>query len=334
MEQIPLPVDQVIGKRYLTVFPLALKHGLFDGITRVMETKTSETHEVNSPVDPTRWFIVHYTPLDDGVTTTFIEITEYKKLTRALELKNQELERSNAELAAFSYVASHDLNEPLRKIHIFSQRIIDKGHEQFAPEIKEYFKRIMSASERMRTLLGALLDYSRANSAGITFESIDLNAIVKDVTNELREMIEESKVSIETSVLPTLNLIPHQINQLFLNIFTNAIKYRRTSVMPFIRITAEMVSAAEMEREFSLANFDYWKIQIADNGIGFEQRYEDKIFELFQRLHGRSEYEGTGVGLAICKRIAQNHGGFIKAIGEPDVGAIFSIYFPVTTKSS
>ncbi|MEP6514279.1 MAG: ATP-binding protein [Parafilimonas sp.] len=329
LEQINLPAEKVLGKRYLTVLPLAKKHGLLDRVVRVLETRVSETHEVSSPHDPNRWFMVHYAPLQDGITATFIEITEQKKQAKALQEKNLELERSNTELASFSYVASHDLQEPLRKIQTFSDRILDKEYENFSPAIKDYFQRIIAASKRMQNLISDLLNYSRTNTAEIVYAPTDLNIIVEEVKANLRELIEDSKAVFETSPLPTLNIVPLQFNQLFSNIIGNAIKYRKPGIHPLIKITAEIVPVSEIKVGAGFLNDKYWRIGVTDNGIGFEQEYAEKIFELFQRLHGKAEYEGTGIGLAICKKIIQNHRGFIKAVGQPGIGSTFNIYLPL-----
>ena len=328
LEQINLPIEAVKGKRYLTVLPLAKDSGFFEHMVRVLETKISETLQLNSPLDPHRWFMVRYAALDDGVTATFIEITEQKKQDKALLEKNLELERSNTELASFSYVASHDLQEPLRKIQTFSDRILDMEDGTFSTKTKDYFQRIISATIRMKNLMTALLNYSRTNTSEITFMPTDLNAILEDVKNILKELIEDTHAIIETSPLPALNIIPHQFNQLFLNIIGNAIKYRKRGVHPLIKITAEIIPLKESPVEPGFLNDTCWKIDFTDNGIGFEQQYAERIFELFQRLYGKSEYEGTGIGLSICKKIVQNHHGIIKASGQPGIGSTFSIYLP------
>jgi signal transduction histidine kinase len=183
----------------------------------------------------------------------------------------------------------------------------------------------------MQNLISALLNYSRTNTAEIVYTPTDLNAILEEVKTNLRELIEDNKAVIEKSPLPTLNVVPLQFSQLFSNIIANAIKYRKPGINPLIKITAEIVPVSEIQVEAAFLNDKYWRIQVKDNGIGFEQEYADKIFELFQRLHGKAEYEGTGIGLAICKKIIQNHRGFIKAEGQPGVGSTFNIYLPLNS---
>ena len=254
------------------------------------------------------------------------EILQYQK---NLEIKNLELVQSNAELASFAYVASHDLQEPLRKIQIFSKRIIEKELDNLSPNGKDYFQRLVIATKRMQTLIEDLLNYSRVNTSVIISTPTDLNVLLEDVKNDLNELTAETNTLIESSLLPTLNIIPHHFNQVMSNLITNAIKFRKPDVDPVIKISAKIVSKTDIQVQAVFSTNKYWRIQISDNGIGFEQKYADRIFELFQRLHGRSEYEGTGIGLAICKKILQTHEGFITASGQPGVGATFNLYLPV-----
>jgi hypothetical protein len=163
------------------------------------------------------------------------------------------------------------------------------------------------------------------------FEMTDLNNVLDDATNNIRELLEESHAVIERETLPVIPCVPMQISQLFTNLIINSIKYKSAGVAPLIRISASLAKPGEIKSSDSVRNeTDYWKIVFSDNGIGFEPQYADKIFELFQRLHSRFEYEGTGIGLAICKKIVQNHRGFIYAEGKPGLGASFVIYLPLT----
>lgn len=246
-----------------------------------------------------------------------------RQYAHSLEQKNKELDEKNKELESFSYVASHDLQEPLRKILVFSNRIANQ--EDFSEKSKDYQARIINACNRMQMLIDALLSYSHANTSTIKFEKTDLNILLDDVKRDLSELIEENEVLIEATTLPTMNVIPLQFQQLFHNILSNAIKYRKNEITPHIKISASVVPN---DMILLSPKKEAYKISIADNGIGFEQEYANKIFELFQRLHGKAEYAGTGVGLAICKRIVQNHNGIITAESEPGNGATFNIYIP------
>ena len=261
-----------------------------------------------------------------GIIVT--DLTEKKANEKALEEKNRELERSNIELASFSYAASHDLQEPLRKIQTFISRILLEDEENLSAKGKDYFSRIARAAVRMQQLIESLLNYSRANTGETALIPTDLNELLQETKENLGELIEESKAVIIATSLPTVSIMQQQFQQLLTNIISNAIKYKKDNVDPVINITAEKVSASELRSRPATPADHYWKISIADNGIGFEPQYSSKIFELFQRLHGRSEYDGTGIGLAICKKIIQNHNGVITAESEPGKGATFNIYLP------
>jgi len=256
---------------------------------------------------------------------TIQDISEEVAASKQLITKNLELENANAELASFSYVASHDLQEPLRKIQGFSKRIIDKEAENLSDTAKDYFNRINAAAKRMQNLIESLLSFSRTNLSEVIFEKTDLNKTLLEVQTALNELITQKNAVIESQILPSLNAVPVQMHQLFLNLIGNSLKYSKPEVAPHIQITAEKVTINEITGQVELYG-EFWKIVISDNGIGFEQQYENKIFELFQRLHGKTEYEGTGIGLAICKKIVQAHNGTITATGQPGIGSTFTFF--------
>ncbi|GAO44512.1 ATP-binding protein [Flavihumibacter petaseus] len=246
-----------------------------------------------------------------------------------LERVNKELIQQNDELASFTYVASHDLQEPLRKIQTFSGRIMDDQGALLNDKTRDYFSRIVAASQKMRNLINALFDYSRAGTPEKTFEATDLNIVLQDVKTNLQEEIDEKMAIIDADQLPVIQAIPHQFHQLLSNLLSNALKYARADIQPLITIRTAVVRAAELPVLSAQHSDHYLRLTITDNGIGFEPEYAMKIFELFQRLHGNDLYAGTGIGLAICKRIVQNHHGFITATGQPGEGATFSIYLPI-----
>ena len=255
-------------------------------------------------------------------------ILQYQK---ELELKNIELAQNNTELTSFTYIASHDLQEPLRKIQTFCNLINASPPEELSAATRDFFQRILKASTRMQNLISSLLNYSRMNARGMDFEMADLNNVLDEASNNMRELLEESHAVIEHEPLPVIPCVPMQINQLFTNLIINSIKYKTTDSAPLIQISARRALPGEINSpDIAGEEPDYWKITFSDNGIGFEQQYADRIFELFQRLHSRFEYEGTGIGLAICKKIVQNHRGFIYADGKPGLGATFAIYLPST----
>jgi hypothetical protein len=240
-----------------------------------------------------------------------------------------ELEQSNAELASFNYIASHDLQEPLRKIIAFSKRIEEVDQETLSFASKDYFNRIIGAAYRMQNLIDAFLSYSQTSNSLANFEPTDFNQVLLEVKNEFMDLMEQKNIVLTHMELPVLMAIPFQINQLFTNLIGNAIKYTRDVAGPKIDLSSEKISGSDLPLEGGDSNIFYWRINVRDNGIGFDQIYEKQIFELFQRLHSRQEYAGTGIGLAICKKIMRNHKGFITAEGQTGAGAVFSMYFPV-----
>ncbi|MBU2927418.1 CHASE3 domain-containing protein [Winogradskyella psychrotolerans] len=260
-----------------------------------------------------------------GVT---VDATNEVENYRIIEQRNQELERTNKELSAFNYVASHDLQEPLRKIQTFLSRLESKEKDRISESGKDYIQRMKSASARMRMLIEDLLQYSRTNTSEKEYIKTNMNMLLEDAQAELFDSIEEKQAKIICDELPTMDVVSFQIQQLFINLISNSLKYSREGVPPIIEITHQEVLSREVNQiKNSLYKYHH-KITFKDNGIGFDQVYADKIFLLFNRLHGKSEYSGTGIGLAICKKIVENHKGIIIAKGEPNIGATFTIYLP------
>lgn len=264
-----------------------------------------------------------------NIIGTTQDITEDYNKTQLIELRNKELEQNNKELTEFNHVASHDLQEPLRKIQTFISRIEDKENENLSETGKIYFEKIQEASNRMRILIDDLLQYSRTNRSEKTFESIDLNTVVSNAINELSENITDKKAEVHFENLHQIQGVQFQLEQLFTNIISNSLKYSKTDEAPIISITSKKVKTSKTPILKDDSTKEYLKITFKDNGLGFEQEYAEKIFLLFNRLHGKKEYPGTGVGLAICKKIVENHKGHIFAKGKPNEGATFEIYLPL-----
>jgi light-regulated signal transduction histidine kinase (bacteriophytochrome) len=238
------------------------------------------------------------------------------------------LDRSNKDLEQFAYIASHDLQEPLRKISTFGQRMHSKFSNQLGDEGNAYLLRMLAATENMSLLIDNLLELSLLSRKIQPYKQCDLNVILKEVQTELELVIEETNTTIALQNLPVLEAIPSQMSQLFNNLISNAIKFRKPGVYPLIKIAGKKLSAAEKHDYLLSLNHEFYQITVEDNGIGFEEEYATRIFLIFQRLHGRAEYGGSGIGLAICKKIIDNHHGQIHAESVPGEGAVFTILLP------
>jgi len=240
----------------------------------------------------------------------------------------EELKKKNMELDAFTYISSHDLQEPLRKIQTFANLILSNEYPNLSEDGKAKFDRILYASNRMRELINSLLTFSRATLDDRKFETVDLNAIITDVKAALYENLLEKNAVITTDFHDKVKVIPFQFVQLMENLIHNAIKFAQSEVPLQITVKSCFVDGSDL-KDFELSpERKYCHISFGDNGIGFEQEHNEKIFGVFQKLHGRDLYEGTGIGLAIVKKIIENHDGFINAVGEPMKGATFNIYIP------
>ena len=245
-----------------------------------------------------------------------------------LEQKNIELDKMNKELQSFAYISSHDLQEPLRKIQTFASRIVDKEKDNLSEQGNELFHRMQSSAERMQSLIDDLLAYSRTHTSELSFKKLNLKSLIEKITQDLKEEIEQKNATIITKNLCEIHVIPFQIQQVFYNLFSNSLKFSKPEDPLKITIECEITKGTMLEIENIDDNTTYCHIKFADNGIGFEQQYSEKIFQIFQRLFGRNEYNGTGIGLAIVKRIIENHKGVITAKGEEGKGATFDIYLP------
>ncbi|MFB9054967.1 PAS domain-containing protein [Formosa undariae] len=245
-----------------------------------------------------------------------------------LESSIEELQRMNEELQSFAYISSHDLQEPLRKIQIFSSRILDLEKDNLSETGTNYFNRMQNAAHRMQVLIKDLLTYSRTNTSTRSFEKTDLNTVLDEVKIDLKELIKEHDVTVEVGNLCTAYIIPFQFIQLMNNLINNSIKFAREGVPSVIKIDSVIDKGSTFKLEQLTADGEYCHIKVSDNGIGFDPEYGEKIFEVFERLHTRTAYEGTGIGLAIVKKIVENHDGFIFAKGEENKGVTFNIYIP------
>jgi PAS domain S-box-containing protein len=256
-----------------------------------------------------------------------LDISHRKEMEKTILQNAMLLEQSNASLEEFAYVASHDLKEPLRKISTFGDRLTATQAGSLSPEGKIYLKKIVDASQRMQTMISDLLSISMI-SGNHSFENYSLQKILDETVQTLEFKIEQQNAVIQSDPLPEARIIPSQIRQLFQNLLSNSLKFTKEGVQPIITIKYSIATEKELMRYQLTQAERYHQIEISDNGIGFENEFAGKIFAIFQRLHGRSEYEGSGIGLAICKKIVEHHGGTIYASGALDVGATFTIILP------
>ena len=281
-----------------------------------------------------RWLELTISRMDSNhLIHIFTDVTPIKEAQVHLERTVEELRRSNANLEEFAYAASHDLKEPIRKIHFFSDRLKSTLGAQMTEETSHYFERMELATRRMGSLIDDLLAYSQVSLKPRSLDDVDLNALLKVVLNDLDIEIELKKATITVEPLCHVRGYHRQLQQAFHNLLGNALKYSQPGTPPQIRISTKTVSGRELgSRLVEEEEKKYCLIEITDNGIGFEQKDAERIFNVFTRLHGNSEYKGTGVGLSIVRKIIENHDGFIRAESEPGKGSRFSIYLPLRQK--
>lgn len=248
--------------------------------------------------------------------------------TKELSLFSDELARSNRELEDFAFVASHDLQEPLRKIMAFGDRL--SASDNLEPKQQDYLERMRGAASRMSTLISDLLEFSRVTTRGKPFQFVDLKFVMVSSIDDLNILIDETNAQVTFDELPSINADPTQMQQLFFNLISNAIKFSSEQKHPEVTITATKIQQPE---DVEVEDLDDWyKFTIKDNGIGFDQEHAEKIFAPFQRLHSRQEFKGTGIGLAICRRIVERHNGVIRAFGKVNEGATFEICLPAENR--
>lgn len=256
------------------------------------------------------------------------DVTVLKEAERKLQEKINELNVSNKDLEQFAYVASHDLQEPLRKIRAFGERLKTKFAEHLEGEGQDYIDRMQNAAERMQVLIDDLLAFSKVTRETKEFLPVKLHEVLSKVIQELDYTIEKTGAKITLNVTQQVAGIHSQLAQVFQNILSNSLKFMRPNITPLIDISSQMVAGNDLPITGAITNQQYCVVKITDNGIGFDESYAGKIFDLFQRLHARTEYKGTGIGLAICKKIVENHSGFIFAKSVEGEGASFFIALP------
>jgi light-regulated signal transduction histidine kinase (bacteriophytochrome) len=249
-----------------------------------------------------------------------LRVEELRRAQARSRLLAEQMAHSNRELQEFAYIASHDLQEPLRKVMAFGDRLKSKFSGVLGEQGNDYLERMQSATRRMQTFIDDLLTYSRVTSKGQPFVETDLAQVVREVISDLEVRIEQTGATVEVSQLPVIDADPRQLRQLLQNLIGNALKFHRKGTPPQVTLSGRLTDQ-DGEAVFEL--------QVSDNGIGFDERYARRIFDVFQRLHGRTEYEGTGIGLSVCKKVVERHGGSIQASSVPNQGSTFTVVVPV-----
>jgi PAS domain S-box-containing protein len=337
--------EAVIGKSITEVFPSLKNSSMYSDLQKALKGEFVYDLTFTSLVLKETHFENYYVPLLDdtnevyGVMIIGHDITQLvsanaklKSANEILEEKNSELERSNQELEQFAYVASHDLQEPIRKIATYANKLLTRSKDQFSEETVTYLKRINNSTKRMYELINGLLLYSRITRHNNLFEKISLDQVLKETLVDYELRIQERKIAIQYSKLPEIEAVHVQMVQMFSNLIGNSFKFAKKDTPPVIQIAASDLND-EQKGFYKLdPHVRYLNIFYIDNGIGFDQKYADKIFDLFQRLHDRHEYEGSGLGLSICKKIVANHHGYIFAFSEEGKGATFQIILPYSQR--
>ncbi|HKR64077.1 MAG TPA: ATP-binding protein [Thermoanaerobaculia bacterium] len=304
----PITGDATISR---TLAELARRGAIRDQ-ERVFRDRDGETVHVSVSISA-----VSEEDVQRGAVVIARDIRERKRAEAELRSAMKRLELSNRELEDFAYVASHDLQEPLRKIQAFGDLLESKHAAALAPQARDYIDRMRSAAKRMQVLINDLLTFSRVTTKAQPFVPVDLEQIARDVTKDLETRIHDTGGHIEIGALPTIDADPLQMRQLLQNLAGNALKFHRPDVPPLVRMDGHVENGT-------------CTLSVADNGIGFDEKYAERIFTMFERLHGRGTYEGTGIGLAICRRIAERHGGNVVARSTPGEGSTFIVTLPVS----
>ena len=323
--------DDVLGKTMAEAMPSVVGSPAYKSVIKALAGEPVHNPKYQSPVSG-NFYESFTTPLRNerdevyAVLLTAHNITDLVAATDSLILKNEELKRKNEELEQFAYVASHDLQEPLRKIQVFADRAERMAENN--PDSMVYIRKIMSSAERMAMLIKDVLQYSLLSQQQQSVTKVNLNLVIHYVKSDFELLISEKSASISTNELPIVSGNQLQLHQLFANLINNAIKFNENR--PQITITSQRATQAEYQHYRLDPDGTFHKILVQDNGIGFERQFKDRIFSIFQRLHSREKYVGTGIGLALCRKIVENHGGRIDVESEVGKGTTFIIFLPST----
>lgn len=334
--------EQFAQSTFLTLFPTTRQipfpdfditrkpQSIFERYVDIVATGESVIYDVYYPYDGlSGWYWVAISRLNDGLIITFLDISDLKQSQQQLEHNITQLKQTNQNLEQFAYVASHDLQEPLRKIQSFGGLLQDRLGQDADEGIRDVVQRMQNSAQRMQELVKDLLLYSRLTARREGFGLVLLNDVLTEALDDLQSMIVEKRAVIELAHLPTVPGHAAQLQQLFFCLLNNALKFHKPGEAPQLTILAR--TPAPDQLPVSLANSDrrFIAVSIQDNGIGFDEKYKDRIFTIFQRLHGRGQYGGTGIGLAIARKVAENHGGALTAQSQVGHGSAFTVWLPV-----
>ncbi|HEY0656542.1 MAG TPA: PAS domain-containing protein [Chryseosolibacter sp.] len=346
MERYGLTKEAIAGKHILELFPSVKQTGMYRDLERALKGEFVHDRSYTSEVLHKSRFENYYVPLRDEQNKVYAvmiighDVTDIMRANEKLQLtnttlaeKNRELERSNNDLEQFAYVASHDLQEPIRKIATYANKLLTRSKESLSEETVVYLERINNSTRRMYELINGLLEYSKLTRQQALFSRVSLQQTITHVTSDFDLKIRSKKAVINIqNQLPEIEAIPIQMNQLFSNLIGNSLKFAKQDVTPVIQIASLDLSPEQIDFYSLDPKGKYFSLFYLDNGIGFDQQFADKIFELFQRLHEKSKYEGSGIGLAICKKIISNHHGLISVFSEEGKGTTFHIILPYSQK--
>lgn len=328
------PLDQTTTRTMLEVLPTLKTTGIFDHYVEVANTgqpQRFEQHLTDGIV--AGWFDISVVRQGDGIVVSVNDQTLLRQTLQRTEQLVNDLKQSNQHLEQFAYVASHDLQEPLRKIQSFGDLLLNQHSQSLSEDGQDIIARMQSSAARMSLFIRDLLAYSRLATQQEPFQLVDLQTLLTDIQNDLSVVIAETQAVIsigsDSHPLPVVNGNLFQLRQLFQNLISNALKFARSGTAPQISVVSRFVDPESVPVNVPNRQHRSWvAIDVMDNGIGFDEKYQDRIFQLFERLHSRSAYSGTGIGLAICRKVAENHGGTILARGQPGAGATFTVFLP------
>ena len=328
-----LPTDEMVDRTMDDLFPAYRPLGFHALYTEALRTGQPQRAALDYQDENGLSGCYDVSAVKQGnnqVVLTFMDISDQKRQQQKQEQLVADLKNSNASLERFAYVASHDLQEPLRKIQTFGNLVSTRYGAALPDEGRDMLRRMQSAASRMGTLIQDLLAYSQLATQNGPMEPVDLTAVLVGIQSDLELVIADKQAQVTVPSLPTIRGNAGQLRQLFQNLLTNALKFTKSGIPPRITLFVQPVAADEVPDRVPNRQRRSWvAIDVADNGIGFDETYQERIFQLFERLHGRAEYAGTGIGLAVCLKVAENHGGTIVARSQPGQGATFTMYLPV-----